>query len=80
MTAAATAGKIAEGPLSLLRDEREVQDAAARLAWLFEPYLQDLYERRQWKEIEHFETASTGARLAAALVLAIGPHGRAVAA
>ena len=75
MAAATTAGKEAEGPLSLLRDEREVQDAAARLSWLFEPYLQDLYERRQWKEIEHFESASTGARLVAALVLATARTG-----
>ena len=75
VNAAATAGKPAEGPLSLLRDEREVQDAAARLSWLFEPYLQDLYERRQWKEIEHFESASTGARLVAALVLATARTG-----
>jgi hypothetical protein len=74
-TAAATAGKPQEGPLWLLRDEREVQDAAARLSWLFEPYLQDLYERRQWKEIERFESASTGARLVAALVLATARTG-----
>jgi hypothetical protein len=59
----------------LLRDEREVQDAAARLSWLFEPYLQDLYERRQWKEIERFEGSSTGARLVAALVLATARTG-----
>jgi hypothetical protein len=75
MNAAATAGKAAAGPLSLLRDEREVQDTAARLSWIFEPYLQDLYERRQWKEIERFEGVSTGARLVAALVLATARTG-----
>jgi hypothetical protein len=74
--AAATPGGVqGQGPLSLLRDEREVQDAAGKLAWLFEPYLQDLYERRQWKEIERFESASTGARLVAALVLATARTG-----
>jgi hypothetical protein len=75
MNAAATADKPAEGPLSLLRDEREVQDSAGKLSWLFEPFLQDLYERRQWKEIERFESASTGARLVAALVLATARTG-----
>jgi hypothetical protein len=30
------------------------------MAWLFEPYLQDLYERRQWQEIDRFEKFSTG--------------------
>jgi hypothetical protein len=75
MHAAAAAGVTPAGPLSLLSDEREVQDAPTRLAWLFEPYLQDLYERRQWKEIEKFESASTGARLVAALVLATARTG-----
>jgi hypothetical protein len=77
--AAAAAGKPGEGPLTLLRDEREVQDAAAKLSWLFEPYLQDLYERRQWKEIERFEESSTGARLVAALVLATARTGEMLA-
>jgi hypothetical protein len=78
-TAAAEAtGNHSQGPLSLLRDEREVQDAAGRLAWLFEPYLQDLYERRQWKEIERFEATSKGARLVAALVLATARTGELV--
>ncbi len=39
------------GPLSLLHEEREVQAFPGKMAWLFEPYLQDLYERRQWQEI-----------------------------
>ena len=38
-----------------LSDEREVQDAPARLAWLFEPYLQDLYERRAVEGDPRFE-------------------------
>ena len=61
-------------------DEREVQAFAGRMAWLFEPYLQDLYERRQWKEIERFEKFSTGARLVAALVLATARTGELVSA
>jgi hypothetical protein len=46
--------------------------------WLFEPYLQDLYERRQWNEITAFESTSTGARLIAALVLATARTGELV--
>jgi hypothetical protein len=78
--AAATpaAGTPATSPLVLLHDERVVQDGAARLSWIFEPYLQDLYERRQWKEIERFEESSTGARLVAALVLATARTGELV--
>jgi hypothetical protein len=76
--AAEAAGTPSQGPITLLRDEREVQDAAGRLAWLFEPYLQDLYERRQWKEIERFESSSKGARLVAALVLATARTGELV--
>ena len=76
MTAAQAAGKPGEGPLSLLRDEaRRCGRGGAPLSWLFEPYLQDLYERRQWKEIDAFENASTGARLVAALVLATARTG-----
>ena len=48
------------------------------MSWLFEPYLQDLYERRQWKEIAAFESFSTGARLVAALVLATARTGELV--
>jgi hypothetical protein len=73
---AATVGSL--GPLSLLRDEREVQERAGRLSWLFEPYLQDLYERRQWNDVQRFENTSTGARLVAALVLATARTGELV--
>jgi hypothetical protein len=75
MNAAAAAGSASAGPLTLLRDEREVQDMPSRMAWLFEPYLQDLYERRQWKEIQKFEASSQGARLVASLVLATARTG-----
>ena len=70
MPPALAAGAPDAGPLTLLRDEHEAQDVAGRLAWIFEPYLQDLYERRQWKDIERFESSSTGARHVTALVLA----------
>jgi hypothetical protein len=50
------------------------------MAWLFEPYLQDLYERRLWKDIDHFESASIGARLVGALVLATARTGELVSA
>jgi hypothetical protein len=48
------------------------------MAWLFEPYLQDLYERRQFQDIQRFESFSTGARLVAALVLATARTGELV--
>jgi len=66
------------GPLSLLREDREVQAFPGKLSWLFEPYLQDLYERRQWTEIARFEGVSRGARLVAALVLATARTGEMV--
>jgi hypothetical protein len=66
------------GPLSILKDEREVQSFPGRMAWLFEPYIQDLYERRQWKDIDRFEQFSTGAKLVAALVLATARTGELV--
>jgi hypothetical protein len=65
--AARRAAKV--GPLVLLSDEREVQGALVRLAWLFTPYLSGLYERRQWAEIKWFEAQSVGARLISAMVL-----------
>jgi hypothetical protein len=73
MAAAIAQGK--PGPLVLLRDEQQVQAKPAKLAWLFEPYLTDLYERRQFREIERFEAYSTGARVVAALVLATAHTG-----
>ncbi|MES1172298.1 MAG: hypothetical protein ABUL77_03585 [Bacteroidota bacterium] len=78
LEAAAAAGTPAQGPMSLLRDEREVRERPAKLMWLFEPYLQDLYERRQWNEITAFESSSTGAKLVAALVLATARTGELV--
>jgi hypothetical protein len=66
------------GPIALLREEREVQASPGKLAWLFEPYLQDLYERRVWQEIQRFEDFSTGAHLVAALALATARTGEMV--
>jgi hypothetical protein len=73
--AAADSGLAATGPMVLLKDEREVQAHPGRMAWLFEPVLQDFYERRQWKELARFEDTSVGARLVAALVLATARTG-----
>lgn len=65
-------------PLVLLREDREVQAFPAKMSWLFTPYLQDLYDRRQWQDIQKFENFSTGARLVAALVLATARTGELV--
>jgi hypothetical protein len=70
MDAALAAGNPGRGPLVLLRDEHTVQTNAAKLSWLFAPYLQRLYDRRQLDEIQRFEAASPGARLVSALDLA----------
>jgi len=75
---AAVHGAPGTGPMALLREEREVQASPGKLAWLFEPYLQDLYERRVWQEIQRFEDFSTGAHLVAALVLATARTGEMV--
>ncbi len=63
------------GPMSLFLEEDEVQRQATRLSWLFEPYLQGLYEHRRWTDIERFEQVSPGARLIAALTLATARTG-----
>ena len=55
LDASITSGEIKKGPMGLLREERAVQAHPSKMAWLFETYLQNLYERRQWKEIERFE-------------------------
>lgn len=75
-----TIGKntVKRGPMSLLESEDDVQALPSKLAWLFEPYLQDLYERRRWRDIEHFENFSPGARLVSALVLATARTGELV--
>jgi hypothetical protein len=61
--------KGAKGPLELLADERYVQSMPLKLAGLFAPYLTDLFERRQFGEVQHFESVGVGARLISALVL-----------
>jgi hypothetical protein len=66
------------GPVALLREEREVQSHPAKMSWLFTPYLQDLYDRRMWQDIQSFENFSAGARLVSALVLATARTGELV--
>lgn len=78
LDAAAALGTAAHGPMSLLVDEKAVQSMAGKLAWMFEPYVQDMYEKRQWSEIERFEAASPGGRLVAALILATARTGEMV--
>jgi hypothetical protein len=68
-------GDMRQGPMSLLIDEDDVQSNPSKLSWLFEPYLQALYEHRRWKEIDAFERFSQGARLVAALTLATARTG-----
>jgi hypothetical protein len=80
LEAANAVAEVQHGPMSVLRDERQVQEWPGKMAWLFEPYLQDLYERRLWKDIERFESASVGARLVGALVLATARTGELVSA
>ena len=75
---AAVHGAVATGPMALLHEEREVQASPGKLAWLFEPYLEDLYERRVWQEIQRFEDFSTGAHLVAGLALATARTGEMV--
>ena len=74
----AVGAPLGNGPLSLLHEERDVQASPGKMAWLFEPYLQDLYERRQWQEIQRFENFSAGARLVGALVLSTARTGEMV--
>jgi hypothetical protein len=56
-------------PLANLRDERAIQKEPARIAWMYTPAIQDLYQKRQWAELRKFEASSTGAHVIAALVL-----------
>lgn len=58
-------------PMCLLKDERQVQTAFLSLVGLFGPFLQDLYERRMWAQIEKFCAYSQGAKLVGTLALAI---------
>ena len=78
LDASIASGEIKKGPMGLLREERAVQAHPTKMAWLFENYLQNLYERRQWNDVERFETFSAGARLVAALVLATARTGEMV--
>ena len=57
------------GPLELLKDERFVQSVPLKLASLFNPYLTDLFERRQFAELSAFESVGPGAKLVSSLVL-----------
>jgi hypothetical protein len=78
LEAANAVGDGRHGPLALLDRQDEVLAMPAKLAWLFEPYLQALYEHKRWTEIARFEATSPGAKLVAALVLATARTGELV--
>ena len=63
-------GGAVTSPLAVLRDERAVQKEPSRIAWLYTPAIQDLYQKRQWGELRKFEASSTGAHVITAIVLA----------
>jgi len=73
VSAAFAQGKL--GPVAMLSDEQQVQVHAMRLTWLFSPALVNLYERRLWNDLNRFESASVGAKLVAALVVAAARTG-----
>ncbi len=58
-----------KGPAELLDDERYVMSNTDKMLALFEPYLFELFERRQYTEIKQFSDASVGAHLTTSLVL-----------
>jgi hypothetical protein len=58
------------GAMAVLKDERAVHKEPARLALLFSPAINDLYQHQQWAEYRRFAAYSPGAHLVAALVLA----------
>lgn len=59
------------GPMVLLRDDREVHSNLLKLVGLFDEFLQDVFERRQWLAIQRFLDYSNGARLVGSLLLAV---------
>ncbi|MCU1278544.1 MAG: hypothetical protein JWM53_2090 [bacterium] len=68
------------GPLTMLKDERDVQQNVQRFCGLFEATLNDYYERRLWDELAKFQSYSTGAHVVASLVLAAARTGAFVSA
>ncbi len=76
----ASRGSAKPAPMVLLENEYQAQFHATRLAWLFTPVLINMYNRRQWNEINRFESSSPGAHLVASLVLASARTGELVSA
>ncbi|HRI52465.1 MAG TPA: hypothetical protein PLW65_20010 [Pseudomonadota bacterium] len=60
-----------DGPMVLLRDDREVHANLLKLVGLFDEFLQDVFERRQWLAIQRFLDYSHGSRLVGSLLLAV---------
>ena len=76
VTVAFAQGKL--GPVAMLSEEQQVQIHATRLTWLFTPELAYVYEHRLWNDLNRFESASVGAKLVSALVLAAARTGEMV--
>ena len=66
---AAMAGAAPKGPLALLADEHQVHLDVQLLLGLYGHALTEMYDRRQFDDIEKFEKISPGAHLVAALTL-----------
>ena len=60
-----------DGPMVLLRDDREVHANLLKLVGLFDEFLPDVFERRQWLAIQRFLDYSHGSRLVGSLLLAV---------
>ena len=76
LTTALAIGSAADpGPLVLLRDEHRVQADIQQLTGLFEVALDDLYDRRDWDDLDRISKFSAGAHLVTALVLAAAHTG-----
>lgn len=58
-------------PLKLLDDERSVYANLFRWVGLLSPYLQDLYERRLWEQIDKVMAKSPGSKLVTTLALSL---------
>jgi len=65
----------ASNPLSLLKDERKVQANLAPLTGLFETAITNLYEHRQWDDLDRLAKTSPGAHLVVSLIVAAARTG-----
>jgi hypothetical protein len=66
-------------PFKLLADDKQVKSHIMRTTYLFAPYLESLWQRERWSDIEAFEKQSRGAAIVSAFALAADPAGEAFA-